>query len=53
MERFKLAFGEIKILNKNLAEVILDEGIVFDEIMVDEYHDFLLNSLIPPFFLIN
>ncbi|WP_223552182.1 hypothetical protein [Aestuariivivens sp. NBU2969] len=52
MERFKLSFGEIKILNKNLAEVIVDEGIVFDEIMVDEYHDFLLNSLTPPFFLL-
>ncbi|WP_242130510.1 hypothetical protein [Aestuariivivens marinum] len=52
MERYKLSFGEIKILNKNLAEVIVDEGIIFDEIMVDEYHDFLLNSLTPPFLLL-
>ena len=52
MERFKLSFGEIKILDKNLAEVIVDEGVLFDEVMVDEYHDFLLNSLTPPFFLL-
>ncbi|WP_418603119.1 hypothetical protein [Hwangdonia sp.] len=49
MKICKLSFGEIVILNKNIAEVIVDEGILFDEIMVDEYHDFLLNSLDAPF----
>jgi hypothetical protein len=32
--------------------VIVDEGIIMDEIMVDESHDFLLTNLTPPFSLI-
>ncbi|WP_242202552.1 hypothetical protein [Aestuariivivens insulae] len=52
MKNFRLSFGEIKILNQNLAEVIVDEGVLFDEVMVDEYHDFLLNTLNPPFSLL-
>ena len=47
-----LSFGKIVIIHKNLAEVIVNEGIVMDEVMVDEYHDFLLNSLEAPFSLI-
>ncbi|WOD42598.1 hypothetical protein [Hwangdonia lutea] len=49
MKICNLSFGKIVILSENLAEVIVDEGIVLDEIMVDEYHDFLLNSLEAPF----
>lgn len=52
MKICNLSFGKIVILNKNLAEVIVDEGIVMDETMVNEYHDFLLNTLEAPFFLI-
>lgn len=49
MRSYKLPFGTIDILKKNLAEVIVEEGIVMDEIMVDEYHDFLLTNLEAPF----
>ncbi|KJD31970.1 hypothetical protein PK35_12550 [Tamlana nanhaiensis] len=49
---FKLSFGVIKILYPNLAEVIVNEGIIMNEIMVDEYHDFLLTNLETPFNLI-
>lgn len=52
MKICKLSFGKITILNNNLAEVIVDEGVVFDEIMVDEYHDFLLTNMEAPFSLI-
>ncbi|PWH81850.1 hypothetical protein DIS18_13835 [Algibacter marinivivus] len=43
-----MSFGTINILQNNLAEVIVDEGVVMDEISVDEYHDFLLNNLEAP-----
>ena len=48
----KLSFGTINILKNNLAEVIVDEGVVMDEVMIDEYHDFLLNTLDVPFALL-
>lgn len=54
MGSYKLSFGTIIILQSNLAEVIVDEGVVMDEISVDEYHDFLLNNLeVPMYLLIN
>lgn len=49
MSSHRLSFGIINILKNNLAEVIVDEGIVMDEVMIDEYHDFLLNTLDAPF----
>lgn len=52
MKICNLSFGKIVVLNKNLAEVIVDEGILFDEVMVDEYHDFLLTNLSVPFSLL-
>lgn len=52
MKICKLSFGEITIVNNNLAEVVVNEGVVFDEIMVDEYHDFLLTNMEAPFSLI-
>jgi len=52
MSCYKLSFGNIKILQHNLAEVIVDQGIVMDEIMIDEYHNFLLTTLKPPFGLL-
>ncbi|TXE07118.1 hypothetical protein FUA26_12905 [Seonamhaeicola algicola] len=52
MKEHKLSFGTILILKPNLAEVIIDEGIVMNEVMVDLYHDFLLSHLEAPFSLI-
>lgn len=49
---YKLSFGTINVLEPNLAEVIVNEGIIFNEIMVGEYHDFLLTVLKPPFSLL-
>ncbi|MFB9055747.1 hypothetical protein ACFFU9_03240 [Mariniflexile ostreae] len=52
MKSYSLSFGTITIINKKLAEVIINDGVIIDEIMVDEYHDFLLSALQPPFSLI-
>lgn len=40
MKQYKLSFATINILRDNLAEVIVNEGVVMNEIMVDLYHDF-------------
>ncbi len=52
MKSYKLSFGTIGLINDNLAEVIVDEGVEIDEVMVDEYHDFLLSTLEAPFYLL-
>ncbi|MFD0989839.1 hypothetical protein ACFQ1R_07015 [Mariniflexile jejuense] len=52
MKNYKLSFGEIIIIDENLAEVIVNEGVVMNDIMVDEYHDFLLSYLKAPFSLL-
>lgn len=44
MNSYKLSFGTINILQNNLAEVIVNEGVLMDEVSVDEFHDFLLNN---------
>ncbi|KJD37133.1 hypothetical protein PW52_01365 [Tamlana sedimentorum] len=49
---YKLSFGTIKLLATNLAEIIVNEGIILNEIMVDECHDFLLSFLEAPFNLL-
>lgn len=52
MKNYRLSFATIVIFKKNLAEVIVDDGIEINEIMVDEYHDFLLTNLDAPFSLL-
>jgi len=52
MKSYRLPFATILLLQDNLAEVIIDEGILIDEVIVDTYHDFLLNNLIAPFSLL-
>lgn len=37
----KLDFGVINHLEKQIAEVIIDEGVEINDIMVDEYHRYL------------
>lgn len=52
MKSYRLSFCTISIIKSNLAEVIVDDGIEMNEVMVDEYHDFLLNHLSCPIFLL-
>jgi len=52
MNLHELSFAKIIILHDNIAEVIVDEGIVMDLRMVDEYHKLLLTHLVAPFSLL-
>ncbi|GAA4281428.1 hypothetical protein [Gaetbulibacter aestuarii] len=52
MNSYTLSFGEITILEPNLAEVIINEGIELDENMVLEYTEFLNDNLDTPYYLI-
>lgn len=52
MKSYKLSFGEIIIHDKNLAEVIVNEGVILDLACVAEYHDFLKINLTAPFSLL-
>ena len=47
-----LAFADITILDSHCAEIVVHEGVVFNETMVDEYHDYLIQNLIAPFNLL-
>lgn len=49
---FELPFAKIIILRKDIAEVMINDGIEMDVRMVDQYHDFLLSHLHPPFSLL-
>ena len=52
MKSYRLSFATISIIKNNLAEVIIDEGVIMNEVMVDIYHDFLLTNLKAPFLLL-
>tara|TARA_R110002049_G_scaffold185393_3_gene353605 strand:+ start:287 stop:655 length:369 start_codon:yes stop_codon:yes gene_type:complete len=52
MKTHKLSFGEIIILKANLAEVIINDEVLMDLDMVNEYHEFLLTHLEAPFSLL-
>ena len=47
-----LSFATIIKLDKDIAEVIVNEGVVIDEYMTAEYHDFLQANLTSPFYLL-
>ena len=52
MELYELPFARIIVLRDDIAEVIINEGVEMDVAMVDQYHDFLLSHLRPPFSLL-
>nr|WP_321231152.1 hypothetical protein [uncultured Psychroserpens sp.] len=52
MKVFILPFGKINIIHNNIAEVIINEGVVMDIDMVNQYHEFLLSNLESPFSLL-
>jgi hypothetical protein len=49
---FELPFAKIIILYDDIAEVIINDGIEMDMKIVEQYHEFLLSHLCPPFFLL-
>ena len=48
----RLGFTKIIILEDDIAEVIINEGVELDSSMVEEYHRFLLEHLKAPFSLL-
>ena len=52
MKSRRLSFCEIILLKDDLAEVIIDEGVLLDLKMVKQYHLFLLLNLKAPFSLL-
>ena len=49
---FDLPFAKIIILQDDIAEVIVNDGIEMNVKMVEQYHDFLLSHLHSPFSLL-
>lgn len=52
MDLHELDFANIIILRDDLAEVIVHDGIEFDQPLVDRYHEFLISNLNAPFSLL-
>lgn len=48
MNTYKMSFGKVVILQNNLAEIIVNDGIEFNEETVGELHDFILNNFKSP-----
>ena len=52
MDLHELPFAKIIILQDDLAEVLIDDGVVMDAEIVEQYHEFLLSHLQAPFALL-
>jgi hypothetical protein len=52
MDLYELPFAKIIILRDDIAEVIINSGVIMDIAMVEQYHDFLLSHLRAPFSLL-
>lgn len=52
MDLHELPFAKIIILQDDIAEVMINEGVEMDDNMVNDYHDFLLSHLHAPFSLL-
>ncbi len=52
MKDYRLSFATVTMLKDNIAEVIVDEGVIVSEFMVVEFHDFLRENVQAPFGLL-
>jgi len=52
MDLHELPFAKVIILQGDLAEVLINDGVVMNTEMVEQYHDFLLSHLRAPFSLL-
>ncbi|SDS08644.1 hypothetical protein SAMN04515667_1377 [Formosa sp. Hel1_31_208] len=52
MNVFILPFGKVNILKSNIAEIIINDGVVIDASMVSAYRNLLRSHLNPPFSLL-
>ena len=51
-EIYDLSFAKIILIQADIAEVVVNEGVEMNLAMVEEYHDFLLSHLQAPFSLL-
>ena len=52
MDLHELPFAKVIILQGDLAEVLINDGVVMNAEMVEQYHGFLLSHLRAPFSLL-
>ncbi|NQZ12162.1 MAG: hypothetical protein HRT35_33845 [Algicola sp.] len=52
MQKFDLGFALIYLLDDNLAEVIINEGVEMDITAVEQYHDWIDQHMNDPCFLL-
>ena len=52
MNSHQLAFAQINIIQDDIAEVIVNDGIEMTLEMVEQYHDFLQSHLVSPYSLL-
>ena len=52
MDLHELPYAKIIILQDNIAEVMINDGVKMDLEMVEHYHEFLLSHLRSPFSLL-
>jgi len=52
MDLYELPFAKIIVLRDDIAEVMINDGVIMDMAMVEQYHDFLLAHLRAPFSLL-
>lgn len=52
MKVFLLPFGKINLLESNIAEIIINDGVVLDETMIIKYRKLLQSHLETPFSLL-
>ena len=52
MNVFILPFGKVNILESNIAEIIINDGVIIDGSMVSAYRNLLRSHLTPPFSLL-
>jgi hypothetical protein len=52
MKILELSYGRIILLEENIAEVIINEGVIMDEAMIEHYHQVLKSNLKAPFSLL-
>ena len=52
MDLYELSYAKIIILQDDIAEVIINDGVVMNAVMVKHYHEFLRLHLTSPFSLL-
>jgi len=52
MNLYELSFAKIIVLQDDIAEVIINDGVVMNAAMVQQYHEFLRSILTAPFSLL-